>query len=73
MSTTGFKAISLAAGSLLRGTIMGHYAAGGDHPKRLVSVEANSKFASPQTGPNEPWQVSLASGLLIMASLCSTG
>ena len=58
MSTAGFKAVSLAAGSLLRGTIMGHYAAGGDHPKRLVSVEANSKFHSPHAGPAEPWQVS---------------
>ena len=60
VSTTGFRAISLMASSVLRSTIMGHYAAGGDHPKRLVSVEANSKFADPHTGPSEPWQVSLA-------------
>ena len=38
---------------------MGSYAADGDHPKRMVSVEANSKFASPETGADEPWQVKL--------------
>ena len=37
--------------------LLGRYAADGDHPKRMVSAEANSKFADPNTGPDEPWQV----------------
>ena len=52
-----YKALGYVAAGPLRSTVMGSYAADGDHPKRMVSVEANSKFADPQTGPDEPWQV----------------
>ena len=55
-----YKALGYVAAGPLRSTVMGSYAADGDHPKRMVSVEANSKFANPQTGPDEPWQVQAA-------------
>ena len=52
------KAVGIIAkGPILRQSIMNHYARGADHPKRLVSVEANAKFSSLNAGPDEPWQV----------------
>lgn len=65
-----YKAIGFVAAGPLRSTVMGSYAADGDHPKRMVSVEANSKFASPETGADEPWQVKLLPLLFLCTSRC---
>lgn len=63
------KAVGLLAkGPILRESILGFYARGADHPKRLVSVEANAKFSSLNAGPDEPWQVSQACAVRHMES-----
>ncbi|KAI3436643.1 hypothetical protein D9Q98_006059 [Chlorella vulgaris] len=45
---------ALATSSLLRGPLLRFYSSVTDHTRRLMSVEANAKFSSPDAGPEHP-------------------
>jgi raffinose synthase len=63
------RAFGWLARGPLRGLLLRFYAAASDHTRRLTSVEANAKFASPVAGPGAPLSAAGADLAAVVAAL----